>query len=80
MAAKARRIRKQSLEGARAGWKLQRLIMKSNDDVRQEVFIMQVGAVLCCALFSPGLTFGCFGDPAFCWSSTFVTWVFTVRA
>ncbi|CAN0272613.1 unnamed protein product [Ectocarpus fasciculatus] len=42
MAAKARRIRKQSLEGARAGWKLQRLIMKSNDDVRQEVFIMQL--------------------------------------
>lgn len=42
MAAKARRIRKQSLEGDRAGWKLQRLIMKSNDDVRQEVFIMQV--------------------------------------
>ncbi|CAM9124180.1 unnamed protein product [Ectocarpus sp. 12 AP-2014] len=42
MTAKARRIRKQSLEGARAGWKLQRLIMKSNDDVRQEVFIMQL--------------------------------------
>eukprot|EP00903_Cladosiphon_okamuranus_P005725 g5683.t1 len=42
MAAKARRIRKQSLEGGRAGWKLQRLIMKSNDDVRQEVFIMQL--------------------------------------
>eukprot|EP00752_Nemacystus_decipiens_P003913 g3587.t2 len=42
MAAKTRRIRKQSLEGGRAGWKLQRLIMKSNDDVRQEVFIMQL--------------------------------------
>ena len=49
MAAKARRIRKQSLEGGRVGWKLQRLIMKSNDDVRQEVFIMQVlGCSLAC--------------------------------
>ncbi|CAM9351074.1 unnamed protein product, partial [Laminaria digitata] len=42
MAMKARRIRKQSLEGGRSGWVLQRLIMKSNDDVRQEVFVMQL--------------------------------------
>ena len=42
MAAKTRRIRKQSQEGGRSGWTLQRLIMKSNDDVRQEVFVMQV--------------------------------------
>lgn len=42
MAKKAHRIRKQSEEGSREGWSLQRLIVKSNDDVRQEVFIMQV--------------------------------------
>lgn len=42
---KARRIRRQSLEGGRSGWVLQRLIMKSNDDVRQEVFVMQVGDI-----------------------------------
>lgn len=47
MVRKARRIRKQSLEGGRAGWALQRLILKSNDDVRQEVFVMQVRREYC---------------------------------
>lgn len=42
MAVKAERIRRNSTEGNRPGWTLQRLIVKSNDDVRQEVFIMQV--------------------------------------
>lgn len=42
MSKKAERIRRQSTEGTREGWTLQRMIVKSNDDVRQEVFIMQV--------------------------------------
>ncbi|CAM9274576.1 unnamed protein product [Sphacelaria rigidula] len=42
MAVKAQRIRRQSTEGTRVGWTLQRLIVKSNDDVRQEVFVMQL--------------------------------------
>lgn len=46
MATKAERIRRQSTEGARVGWTLQRLIVKSNDDVRQEVFVMQVETTL----------------------------------
>lgn len=46
MAVKAQRIRKQSVEGTRVGWILQRLIVKSNDDVRQEVFVMQVLAIV----------------------------------
>jgi len=40
--AKTERVRKSSARGGVPGWSLRSLIIKSNDDVRQEVFIMQM--------------------------------------
>lgn len=64
MAKKAARIRRQSVEGARDGWTLERLIVKSNDDVRQEVFIMQVSSSTRALLGAPCKDQGLFIYPS----------------
>jgi len=41
-AAKARRLRRESPHGGRAGWGLRSLLVKTNADLRQEVFTLQL--------------------------------------
>ena len=53
LAAQVRRLRRTSRYGSRRGWELVPLISKANDDVRQEVFIMQLIRLFASALPSP---------------------------
>ena len=52
-AERVRRIRGASPHGRQAGWSLIPLITKANDDVRQEVFVMQIIAFLSSVLPAP---------------------------
>ena len=51
--AKVRRLRAESPHGRKAGWALLPLISKANDDVRQEVFVMQIVKLIAEAMPAP---------------------------